>query len=950
MNVAQQVYESMTRFNPNFALIDNSNALTYRQLFSVVRSVQNRLIVGEPVGIYHEPSVLFGVASVACLLKGCPIVPIDTALPDTAIQNIVDELGIKTVFASEADGLIFDESINRIDTGKSMRGCSTPLSLMEIAEPTGSEAIYSVSTSGTTGKPKCIPVTHSAAFESYQWREHYLAYRPNQRVAIHIFAIWELFRPLIRGGCCVFPGHETMGSVDKLWQFLDTYKVDEMLFTPSFLEMLCDLTIQSGASPRSYPRRIVLNGEPVTRELTTKISTVFDTSEIWNLYSIAEAHDISIEKVNAQHVEASDNYVVGVPMPNIKAYVFDEVGMEVPTGQEGELFLEGDKMLGPGYINRPDETAKRFVNTVVDGQFKRLYKTGDRGRFTPCGKLKVSGRSEHMLKRRGFSIQSDDLIESLHALVGFDQGIPWIVTLNKRQWLIFYYTANDLQQQENAEVWQIDKAQWGTGPALKKRLHNELPEYCVPDYFICLESLPIHAVSGKCDFKALPTPVIGFHSEPIQIDGDGLTQFKQLWSQILKAPLDSINLQETFRYNGGDSLAQVQLALRCTEQWGVDLSFDQLSECTGEELYSLLTGSLPPQCFSNPPIARRRGIVLTGATGYVGRHVLLSLLPLLDETLCVYCLIRPKKESAEQRLLSSGMKKSPHVYAIEGDISQDQFGLPTDQYEQLANNTYCVIHCASLVNLVLDDEALQRDVISASTNVISFCQQANSTLHFTSTSAVAPSKDGPYAEALIEKCDPGTGYGRTKQQVEEAIVRSGVRYSIYRLPSLFCAESPNQKDLYTAILENIVRSSSLPRRLCFQLANIRALSEFIARAARSNRQDGILNLMSNRFITANALQTSMLSSGIKLVDGQRWAAQFPMNSVYRSLFLENAELLLDDACFTNNRALQAWSEVMILPFSELTVSFDDWFSSMVDSDSVNDSAKQPRLSALPEMA
>lgn len=931
MSVAQQIYHSMTRFNNNFALIDADRVLTYRQLFNVVRNIDQRLTKGEPVGIYIEPSVLFAVASVACLLKGCPIVPIDTALPDSAVQNIVDELELNVIFVSDNLQEFPCKHVRLIDTKAALKFRNHPYAHMELAEVQDVDAIYVVSTSGTTGKPKCIPVVHSAASLSYSWREQLLPYRPNQRVGIHIFAIWELFRPLIRGACCVFPGRENMASVEKLAQFLSAYKIDEMLFTPSFIENFCDISSVSKHAEYRFPKRIILNGEPVKKELIKKIANVFSTPDIWNLFSISETHDISIEKLDVELMKDSDSYVVGSPMPHLKAYVLNNMGLPVNAETEGELYLEGEQMLGPGYINRPEETKKRFIELNIDGISRKLYKTGDRGVMMRSGKLKIIGRSEHMLKLRGFSIQTEDLVESLRTIISFDQAIPWIQKHNNRDKLVFYYTAATEQKNNNASNWGINANQWSIKDSLRRKLSRLLPEYCIPEIFIELEYIPLHAVSGKCNFHELPVPVPGLLTRgkhAVLSSLDSVNAMQQLWANILNVPSSSINIKESFRQNGGDSITQMELAHKCFEYWKHEPYYEQLSNMSCEALHALVTGNSASREYVNSDLPKRKGILLTGVTGYVGRHVLMALQPLLNKSFCVYCIVRPKYDSAHSRLKTLVPGDLENVYAIEGDLALEKFGVSEETYNQLLENTECVVHCASLVNLVLSEAMLNNDVINASKEVISFCKKANAVLHFTSTSAIAPSHGGPYEESTFIQSRAETSYGKTKVLVENEIVDSNIKYSIYRLPSLFCSDEPNESDIYTGVLQIIKESKKIPERLCFQLANIREIAIFMAHSAFKKHEHGYLNLMSNLFISVKNYQFHLEHSGYEVVSPAHWIESLADTNIYKKTLVINPNILLDTAEFSNRRAQIAWDQVMEKPFTSIAVPFVDWFGSI----------------------
>lgn len=189
------------------------------------------------------------------------------------------------------------------------------------------------------------------------------------KVGVYIFAIWEMFRPLRFGAEICFPALEELLSPQGLADFLSDYGIQEMLFTPSFLEkILGPLQAERGAT---LPiERIILNGEVVTDRLTAEIRSKLPQVRLWNLYSICETHDICMSDLTAPPKApgaAKAGVTVGRAMPHLRAVVLDHEDRPCPPGVTGLLHFEGPRMLGPGYVDRPEETARRFRELVIGG-------------------------------------------------------------------------------------------------------------------------------------------------------------------------------------------------------------------------------------------------------------------------------------------------------------------------------------------------------------------------------------------------------------------------------------------------------------------------------------------------------------------------------------------------------------------------------------------------------
>ena len=227
-----------------------------------------------------------------------------------------------------------------------------------------------------------------------------------------------------------------------------------MLFTPSFLEKI--LGPVDAATGAALPlRRVILNGEVVHDRLIAEVQAKLPQVALWNLYSICETHDICMSKVTGLS-DGRAGVTVGRAMPHLRAVVLDHEDRECPPGTPGLLHFEGPRMLGPGYVDRPDETARRFRELVLDGRPARLYDTGDQGIVDVDGQITVLGRVAHMLKRRGHSIQTAELTQTMAGLLEFGQAIPWVRDIDGGdQALVFYYTADAGQMAQNAARWQI---------------------------------------------------------------------------------------------------------------------------------------------------------------------------------------------------------------------------------------------------------------------------------------------------------------------------------------------------------------------------------------------------------------------------------------------------------------------------------------------------------------
>ncbi|SFR31504.1 Acyl-CoA synthetase (AMP-forming)/AMP-acid ligase II [Yoonia tamlensis] len=904
-NVPSQIAKALQTHQHRTAFVDTELTLTYGQLAACIARIEPALPKTGAVAVFGKPSSIFAAAVTACVVAGRPFVHLDPAMPTDVLANILAELGIDTVLMCQpaAAGQL-PQSHSYIDVAALTIDLPT-VPLLPVAAPPilADAAIYIVATSGTTGRPKCIPVTQQAAYLSYEWRDAYTPYDPSQTIGIYIFAIWEMFRPLRDGARMCFPSFQELLNPADLVAFLIRYNVTEMLFTPSALEK----TLQAATVEmcKDVPlQRIILNGEVVSDALVASAMQKLPRAQLWNLYSICETHDIAMTQITDT---ARVPGAVGVAMPDLRAVVLDDHDQECALGQPGLLHFEGPKMLGPGYVNRAEETQLRFRELVLNGRAVRLYDTGDQGYVTPDGMIHVMGRIAHMLKLRGHSIQTRELTESLGHFLGFLQGVPWIVDAGVQgKALAFYYCADVTGAAQNLEKWGLKSGENRMPAALSKALRAELPAYCVPSYLVALDAIPINPVSGKCDFKALP-PV---QMRSTQDTATTETRPSVIFSaQALGCAVTEIDPSQSFHDCGGDSLMAVNLVLALEQAYDRRVDFDFALNVPLDRLHDVLTQAVAaPQPSGG---FDRKGILLTGVTGFLGSRVLAAAARHLPQDQVIYCLVRPKRRDALERLheIAATHGVAPNrLVMLPAAIEDARFGLGGADYAALCANTQSVIHCAAMVNLAVDRANMEIWSKAGIANILQFCRDADADLRFSSSVAVFPDTGGRHPETATSLYESCGGYGAAKIDAEQMIAASSVRAAIVRLPSLYDLDAPNPNDIYETIVTACAKMRTVPEGLMFRMIDVHSAARFLVEIPAS---DGAryFNLAPDLWANPNQLPT---------VPVAEWLAQAPVTQAERALIASDLTVLHADARFDFGQARAAWENIADTPFASIS--------------------------------
>lgn len=909
--VPAQLARALIAYSDNAAFTDADLSLTYGQLASCIERLQAHLPAQGPVAVFGKPATMFAAATTACVVLGRPFVHLDPAMPDDVLANILSELAIDIVFACQTpkDGQL-PQGCTLVDIKAVIAAPDdTPDQPVKAASVAPDDVIYIVATSGTTGKPKCIPVTQDAAYLSYMWRDAYTPYVAGRSVGAYIFAIWEMFRPLRNGARICFPSFQELLNPDDLCAFLIRYDVSEMLFTPSALEK----TLQASTPQmmQNVPlRRIILNGEVVSDALIAAAREKLPKAVLWNLYSICETHDIAMTNVT-QTDGARSTGAVGITMPHLRAIVLDDHDVECAVGQAGLLHFEGPRMLGPGYVNRAAETALRFRDLTLNGRDLRLYDTGDQGYVSSDGTLHILGRIAHMLKLRGHSIQTRDLTESLQGHLGFLQAVPWIKHVaGQGNALIFYYCANTDQANRNLDNWGLTLGENRMPAALSKVLRTALPAYCVPSFLVALDAIPINAVSGKCDFKSLPE-IVGQTTDDADIV-DAIPTVAQA-AQVLGCPVRDVDPALSFHDQGGDSLMAVTLVLALEEAYGRRVDFDFALNVALARLHDVLTQTL------TAPVTKggfgRAGILLTGVTGFLGSRVLAAAARNLPEGEVIYCLVRPKRRDALERLheIAANNGVDPkRLVLVPAAIEDARFGLGGDDYRALCAATRRVIHCAAMVNLAVDRDHMEIWSKAGISNILQFCQDANADLRFSSSTAVYADTGGPYAEAPTALFTTCGGYGAAKIDAEHLIAKSGVSAAIVRLPSLYDIDAPNPNDIYETIMTACASLSAVPQGMTFRMIDVHGAAAFLA-GLQTGTGAQYFNLTPDHLIT-----TDDLPKTIKVLPVAVWLAQAPLSAGERALIAADLTVLHANSMFEHTAAKAMWTQISDQPFAKIS--------------------------------
>ncbi|MGD1257656.1 amino acid adenylation domain-containing protein, partial [Mycobacterium seoulense] len=833
-------------------------SITYRELDRAANRLAHLLIghgagPGECVGLLVDRSAEAVVSILAVLKTGAAYLPIDPGLPAARIAFILtDATPIAALTTadhrSRLDG--FEGAVVDVDDPALDAQSGGPPPAM----PTADDIAYIIYTSGTTGTPKGVAVSHRNVTQLFAPLDAPLpaggVWSQSHSLVFDV-SVWEIFGALLHGGRVLVVPDATARSPKDLHALLSAEDVSVLTQTPSEAGLLAVEGLDSAA--------LVVAGEACPQEVVDRWAP---GRTMLNVYGPTET--TMCVAISAPLVPESGTPPIGAPVPGAALFVLDGWLRPVAAGVIGELYVAGAG-LTYGYVRRAGLTASRFVACPFGAPGQRMYRTGDVVCWGPDGQLRYLGRADEQVKIRGHRVELGEVRAALAALDGVEQAA--VIAREDRpgdRRLVGYVTGT------------ADPA------ALRLALGDRLPSYMVPVAVVTVDALPL-TVNGKLDTRALPAPEYN--------DGDRYrppaTPVEQTLADIYAQVLgvERVGVEESFFDLGGDSLSAMRLVAAIHTTLGIHLpvravfdapsvrNLSQQLDChTGDfegargtgpsfasvhgrdatEVYAsdltldkFIDAATLGGARSLPgPSSEVRTVLLTGATGFLGRYLVLQWLEQLELVEGkLICLVRAgSDEEARQRLektFDSGDPKllryfqelaADHLEVVAGDKGAANLGLDERTWQRLADTVDLIVDSAALVNGVLPYSELFGPNVAGTAELIRVALTAKlKPYSYVSTANVG---DGVDPEAFTEDADIrvvspirivdggyANGYGNSKWAGEvllrEAHDLCGLPVSVFRCDMILSdtgyAGQLNLSDMFTRMVLSLVATGVAPR-------------------------------------------------------------------------------------------------------------------------------------------
>jgi amino acid adenylation domain-containing protein len=554
------------------ALISDDEELSYEDLNRRANQLAHYLreqgIGSESlVGVLLERSNDLIVALLGVLKAGAAYVPLDPSYPRDRLQLMLEDAGVSLLLTERKLHDRLPPNNARVVSldDESTRAALASVPSSNPKHTAGSEnLIYLLYTSGSTGMPKGVLVTHRGIMNCVAWMQRTYGLDSHDRFLFKTSlsfdaSVWEIFWPLSVGAAVVVarPGGAQDGPY--LVERMRTADVTCAYFVPSMLALWLETP---GLEQLPALRYVICGGEALSGQLlTTYFERLGESVELHHSYGPTETSIAAAESTCSPSYCSWRRMPLGHALANTKLYVVDADLQLAPFGVAGELCVGGDGV-ARGYLNRPELTATAFMPDPFSSEpGARLYRTGDRVRYLHDGSLEFLGRVDDQIKLRGVRIELGEIEVTLRSHPAVREAVAVVREFAIGDSRLVVYVVAD---------GEVDPA------ALRDYLRGKLPEYLLPSAFVLLEKLPL-LPSGKINKHALPAPEITRQAvaESYVAPRTAMEEIiAGIWSELLG--VERVGVYDNFFELGGHSLLAAQIIVRVRHKFAVNVPLQSL--------------------------------------------------------------------------------------------------------------------------------------------------------------------------------------------------------------------------------------------------------------------------------------------------------------------------------------------------------------------------------------
>ncbi|MCD9875950.1 non-ribosomal peptide synthetase [Streptomyces guryensis] len=559
------------------AIVHGERTTTYRQLNTRANRLAHRLIAlgvrpEDLVAVLMDRSDGLLAALLAVLKSGAAYVGLDPRAPAARTRQLLAETGAH-ILLTDAEPTEPYDGVTTVGPGDPTLAAEPDTDPAVLPHP--AQLAYVSYTSGSTGIPKGVAVTHHdvtalATDSAFGDGAH-------ARVLVHSptafdASTYEMWVPLLNGGTAVVAAPDETVDAAAVARLTERHGLTAMWLTAGLFRLAAE------EDPGCFAglRQVWTGGEAVPAAAVRRVLAACPGLTVTDGYGPTETTTFATSRPCTPGAPVPDPLPIGRPLDGMRAYVLDGALQPLPRGTVGELYVAGPGV-ARGYLGRPGTTAERFTADPYGPPGTRMYRTGDHARVTADGELEFHGRADGQVKLRGFRIEPGEVETALATHPHVAQAVAVVREDRPGDRRLVAYAA--CQAHAGAP----------TSEALRDHLAVRLPDFMVPTAVVVLDRLPL-TPNGKLDRAALPAPPTvaapQTHAPRTPHEDVLCAHFAELLG------LPDVGPRDSFFALGGHSLLALRLLGRVRTTLGVELTLrDVFQAPTPTGLARLLAGA-----------------------------------------------------------------------------------------------------------------------------------------------------------------------------------------------------------------------------------------------------------------------------------------------------------------------------------------------------------------------
>ncbi len=740
----------------NMAVVYHENKYTYREVDDITERMAAYL-VAKGLGREDVVSILIPrcewmpIAALGVLKAGCAYQPLDPSYPAERLNFMIQDASAKLLIADESLRDIVNEYQGDVLLTKDIK------QLPAVSQPVNvtvnpADLFILLYTSGSTGTPKGCQLEHRNLAAFCHWYQRRFELKAEHHVSCYASygfdcCMMDMYPALTCGACVYIIGDDIRLTLPEVNEYFN-----ENHITHSFMTTQVAYQFATNMDNHSL-QNLIAAGEKLASLVPPK------NFKMHNGYGPTEGTILITEYEVDEELK---DIPVGKPLDNSRLYVVDKQFNRLPQGALGELWISGAHVTR-SYLNRPEKTAEVYIDNPFsdDPKFSRIYRTGDIVRYLPDGNIQFAGRKDGQVKIRGFRIELKEVEAVIRQFPGIkDVTVQAFEYDNGGKYIAAYIVSDE----------QVDIKE------LNAFIGQQKPPYMIPAATMQIDAIPLNQ-NQKVNRKALPAPVIqAADHEYVEPVNEVEKLFCKIYSDILS--MDKIGATDNFFELGGTSLMVTRVIIEA-DKAGKHIAYgDVFANPTPRQLSNFISsdtndddeearnfnyGAINTVLEGNTLDAFQGGerqpignVLLTGATGFLGIHILQELLE-RDDVPTIWCLVRGETDEKAERRLKSLMfyyfnKNYNHLFGnrlrvVNGDVTQDI---------KVDGKIDTVFNCAAVVKHFSKGTEIEDVNVGGALHCVKFCLLNDARLIHVSTYSTAgmsvdgiPSENSMYSEQKL---------------------------------------------------------------------------------------------------------------------------------------------------------------------------------------------------------